>query len=117
MSVDELSQLGKSYRNRDSECLIMKNILTAGTVAFLLFAAADAACAIPLKDADEASGIDSAGAVPAAPAPLLEGRSAYEMPANPYGGLGGNDLVRPGANFGAPANAKDFSGIEFIIRR
>jgi hypothetical protein len=39
------------------------------------------------------------------------------MPANPYGGLGGNDLVRPGANFGAPANAKDFSGIEFIIRR
>jgi hypothetical protein len=97
--------------------MIMKNIVTAGTAAFLLIAAAGCAYAIPQNSADEASGIDAAGAVPAAPARLLEGRSAYETPTNPYGGLGGNDLVRPGANFGAPANAKDFSGIEFIIRR
>jgi hypothetical protein len=97
---------------------MMKNIVTAGTAAFLLIVAAGSAHAIPQNSADEANGIDAAGAASVTPVPLLEGRSAYETPAaTPYGGLGGNDLGRPEANFGAPANAKDFSGIEFIIRR
>ena len=93
----------------------MRNFIMAGTAGLFLAFGAISAQAVPQKSLDAPP--DAAFEAIANANHLIEGRSAYETPTSVYGGLGGNDLRNPGANYGAPASAADFVGAEYTLRR
>ena len=93
----------------------MRNFIMAGTAGLFLAFGAISAQAVPQKSLDAPP--DAAFEAIANANHLIEGRSAYEAPASVYGGLGGNDLGNPRANYGAPASAADFVGTEYTLRR
>ena len=93
----------------------MRNFIMAGTAGLFLALGAVSAQAVPQKSLEAPP--DAAYEAIASANHLIEGRSAYETPTSVYGGLGGNDLGNPGANYGAPASAADFVGTEYTLRR
>jgi hypothetical protein len=93
----------------------MRNFIMAGTAGLFLALGAVSAQAVPQKSLEAPP--DAAYEAIASANLLIEGRSAYETPTSVYGGLGGNDLGNPRANYGAPASAADFVGTEYTLRR
>jgi hypothetical protein len=89
----------------------MRNLISAGTASLFLVLGAVNANAAPRNSAPAPDGAIKAAT---SPVPLIEGRSAYEIPAGAYGGLDVNDFGDPRINYGAPASAKDFGGTEYI---
>ena len=93
----------------------MRSFFLAGTAGLFLVVGAVSAHAVPQSAVQ--SPPDAAYEAITSANSLIEGRSAYETPTSVYGGLGGNDLGNPRANYGAPASAADFVATEYTLRR